>query len=71
MNQLKVFDSSYYIGQSHFEEDGKQNYLVFQPVIWHFRLVTSTDNILPWKSKGLSAETITVPNHMIIVLFQN
>ena len=33
LNRLKTFDSSYFIGKSHFEEDGVQNYLVFQPVI--------------------------------------
>ena len=31
--KLKTFDSSYFIGKSHFEEDGVQNYLVFQPII--------------------------------------
>ena len=29
LNQLKTFDSGYFIGKSHFEEDGVQNYLVF------------------------------------------
>ena len=32
LNKLKTFDSGYFIGKSHFEEDGTQNYLVFQPV---------------------------------------
>ena len=31
LNKLKTFDSSYFIGKSHFEEDGVQNHLVFQP----------------------------------------
>ena len=31
LKKLKTFDSSYFIGKSHFEEDGTQNYLVFQP----------------------------------------
>ena len=26
LNKLKTFDSSYFIGKSHFEEDGTQNY---------------------------------------------
>ena len=30
--KLKTFDSSYFRGKSHFEEDGTQNYLVFQPI---------------------------------------
>ena len=29
LNKLKTFDSNYFIGKSHFEEDGTQNYLVF------------------------------------------
>ena len=30
LNKLKTFDSDYFIGKRHFEEDGVQNYLVFQ-----------------------------------------
>ena len=33
LNKLKAFYSSYFIGKSHFEEDGVQKYLVFQPTI--------------------------------------
>ena len=32
LKKLKTFDSIYLIGKSHFEEDGAQNYLVFQPM---------------------------------------
>ena len=32
LKKLKTLDLSYFIGKSHFEEDGKQNYLVFQPI---------------------------------------
>ena len=32
LKKLKTFDASYFIGKSHFEEDGTQNYLVFQPL---------------------------------------
>ena len=32
LKNLKTFDSSYFFGKSHFEEDGTQNYLVFQPM---------------------------------------
>ena len=32
LNKLKGFDADYFIGKSHFEEDGVQNYLVFQPL---------------------------------------
>ena len=61
LKKLKTFDSSYFIGKSHFEKDGAQNYLVFQPIIRYFRLVASSDNILLWKSKGLSDEMFTIP----------
>ena len=32
LKKLKTFDSSYFIGKSHFEEDGTQNFSVFQPM---------------------------------------
>ena len=44
-NKLKTFDSSYFIGKSHFEEDGTQNYLVFQPMYRYFKMITNTDYI--------------------------
>ena len=37
LKKLKTFDSSYFIGKSHFEEDGTQNYLVFQPMHRYFK----------------------------------
>ena len=63
MNKLKTFDSSFFIDKSHFEEDGTQNYLVFQPTIRFFKvnMITNTDYVSSWKSKGLSAETIKSP----------
>ena len=61
LNKLKTFDSSYFIGKSHFEEDGTQNYLVFQPINKYFKVITNTDYISSWKSKGLSAESIKPP----------
>ena len=61
LNKLKNFDSSYFIGKSHFEEDGTQNYLVFQPMYRYFKMITSTDYISSWKFKGLSAESIKPP----------
>ena len=45
LNKLKAFDSGYFIGKSHFEEDGAQNYLVFQPLIKYFQLNRSTGRI--------------------------
>ena len=61
LNKLKTFDSSYFIGKSHFEEDGVQNFLVFQPLNKYFKVITNTDYVSSWKSKGLSAEGIKLP----------
>ena len=55
---LKTLDLSYFIGKSHFEEYGTQNYLVFQPINRYFKLISSELYISSWKSKGLSDETI-------------
>ena len=59
--KLKTFDLSYYIGKRHFEEeeDGVQNYLVFQPIKRYFKIICNTKYISSWKSKGLSDEAIT------------
>ena len=52
--KLKTFDWSYFRGKSHFEEDGTQNYSVFQPVQRYFKVIANTKYISEWKSKGLS-----------------
>ena len=41
LKKLKPFDSSYFIGKSHFEEDGTQNYLVFQPINRYFKAIAN------------------------------
>ena len=60
--KLKTFDSSYFIGKSHLEEDVTQNYLVFQPISRYFKVIGDTDYVSSWKSIGLSAESIKPPN---------
>ena len=61
LNKLKTFDPSYFIGKSHFKEGGAQNYLVFQPLNKYFKVITNTDDVSSWKSKGLSAESSKAP----------
>ena len=51
LNKLKTFDWSYYNGKSYFEEDGKPNYFIFQPLNKYFKL--GGDNlyyVLSWTS---------------------
>ena len=62
--KLKTFDSIYFRDETHFEEDGMQNYLVFQPMYRYFKRaigVGTGDCIHFWKSKGLSDENVTSP----------
>ena len=61
LKKVKTFGSSYFSGRSHFEENGAQNYLVFQPINKYFKVIASTDYVSSWKSKGLSNETIKLP----------
>ena len=64
LKKLKKIYSGYFIGKSHFEEDGTPNSLVFQPMQRYFKRVVGvgTGNyIYFWKSKGLSDENITAP----------
>ena len=61
LKQLKTFDSSYFRGKSHFEENGTQNYLVFQPINRYFKVIANTKYISTWKSKRLSDESIKPP----------
>ena len=58
MKKLKVFDLTYFIGKSYFEEDGTQNYLLFQSLSKYFEIITNTKYVLPWQSKGLLDKTI-------------
>ena len=54
---------SYFIGKSHFDEDGTQNYLVFQLIHKYFKFVNINNEwyITSWKSKRLSEESIKPP----------
>ena len=40
LKKLKAFDSNYFISKSHFEGDGTQNYLVFQPMYRYIKRVS-------------------------------
>ena len=71
LKKLKTFDSSCFIGKSHFEEDGTQDYLVFQPMYRYFKIIAGVGNgsyIYYWQSKGLSDErlnSITASNYSV------
>ena len=58
---LKTFDLNNFESHDHFEEDGTQNYLVFQPMQKYFKRIEGVGSggyIYFWKSEGLSDERI-------------
>ena len=71
LKKLQKVDAAYFRVKSHFEEDGTQNYLVFQPMYRYFKRIADigSDNyIYFWKSKCLSDErfdSIAVSNYKI------
>ena len=44
ISKLEAFDLSDFLGKSHFEEDGVQNYLLFQPMYKYFRKIIGVGN---------------------------
>ena len=71
LKKLQKLDAAYFRVKSPFEEDGTQNYLVFQPMYRYFKRIGgdgSGNYIYFWKSKGLSNErlhSITASNYKI------
>ena len=73
LGKLKTFDSGYFIGKSHFEEDGTQNYLVFQPIIRYFKIntiINVTDYVYHGNLKDYLMKLLNHLLHLIIVLHQ-
>ena len=59
----------YFCVKSYFENDGTQNYLVFQPTQRHLERASNTnDHVLSRKPKGLSDESIKPPSTSTNVL---
>ena len=57
-----MFGSVYFCGKSHFEDDGRQNWIIFQPIQRYSKTASTNDsNILSWKSNRLSDESIKAP----------
>ena len=67
LNKSKSFDLGYFIGKRHFEEDGTQNYLVFQPVVRYFKVIIFHRENL----KDYLRRVLNYLQHLIIVLLQN
>ena len=48
LKKLTTFVLSYFRGKSHFEQDGTQYYLVFQPIKTYFKIITNAKYISSW-----------------------
>lgn len=51
IEKLQTFNSNYFPGKGHFEEDGTQNYLVFHPYFHYFKTSTNSDKVKAQKLK--------------------
>ena len=68
--RLKTFDLSYFRGKNYFDEDGNQNYYIFQPISKYLKVayVNDINYILSWKSRGLNdikIESIKTNNYLL------
>ena len=61
LKQLQAFDSSLFIGQSYFNNNGAQLYLIRQPLYYTLKRLGDVEKVLSWKSKCFSAEKPTTP----------
>ena len=48
LTKLQTFGSSYFRDKNDFENDGTQNYLVFQSVNKYFKKISNNDQISEW-----------------------
>ena len=56
LKKLKTFYLIYFHGKNYFDEDGSQNYYIFQPISKHLKVsyVNDITYVLSWKSRGLN-----------------
>ena len=71
LNEVETFDSSYSIVKSHFEEDGTQNYLVFQSLNKYFKVIANTDYGYLGNLKDYLLKVFNHLQHLKIVLLQH
>ena len=71
IKKLQAFDSSYFRDKSHFENNGTQSYLVFQPVLRLFQKKLLVAIICQrGNQKDCMMKALNLLRHLIIVLIQ-
>ena len=68
LNKLNTFDFAYFVGKNHFEEDGVQNYLVFQPVYRILNLLLILILFLNGYLRDYPLKVLSLLQHLIIAL---
>ena len=70
LKKLKIFDSIYFVGKSHFEDGGTEIYIVFQTTYRNSKMISNTkDHILSWKSKELSVLSLLRQLIIFLILY--
>ena len=69
--KLNTFDLSYFRGKNYFDEDGTQNWFVFQAMSKYLKIdyTNNINYVLSWVSKGLSdfkISSIKTNNYFLI-----
>lgn len=65
MEKLQTCDSSIFIGQRYFFNDGSQNFLIFQTILNTSAVPTGlTGTIIVWQSKALPNQKNKAPNYI-------
>ena len=60
IEKLQTYDSSIFIDQSYFFNDGSQHFLMFEPIFETFpRTSRTTEAILTWQSRGVLNEKVS------------
>ena len=76
LNKLETFDSNYFRGKKYFDEDGTQNYYIFQPISKYLKVayVNDINYILSWISRGLNdikIESFKTNNYLLNLCTDN
>ena len=68
MKKLETFDSSYFIDKNHFEEDGIQNYLVFQDILKELLVLVMVIPFIIGNLKDCLIKELIILKHLIMEL---
>ena len=68
LKKLNTFDSIYFRGKSHFEEDGMRNYLVFQNILKELLMLVMIITFIIKNLKGYLMKQLILLKHLIIDL---